>query len=357
MKRAGEGKNHLPGHDIIVIGASAGGVEALRHLVRELPADLAAAIFVVLHVPAQSPSILPLILDREGALGVTHAVDGEPIEHGRIYVAPPDNHLMVERGRVRVIHGPKENRYRPAVDPLFRSAAVAYGPRVAGVVLTGALDDGTVGMIAVKRRGGICVVQDPHDALYSGMPSSVMRNVEVDYCVGLGEIAPLLVRISREPAAEEGAYALEEDLETENRIAEQQLEPHELLEAVEKIGKISSYTCPECHGSLWELRDADHMRFRCHVGHAFSADSLVAEQTDAVEAALWSAVRALEEKMALARHMAGRSRQRNFERAARGFSEKAREAERQADTLRQLLLSNRGEPKPEESSAEVAVEP
>lgn len=347
----------MPGHDIIVVGASAGGVEALRQLVGELPADLPAAVFAVLHVPAQSPSILPQILDREGPLGVAHAIDGEPIAYGRIYVAPPDNHLMVEPGRVRVIHGPRENRYRPAVDPLFRSAAVSYGPRVVGVVLTGALDDGTVGMIAVRKRGGVCVVQDPHEALYPGMPSSVMRNVRVDYCVRLAEIAPLLSRLSREPAAEEGAYKVDEELDTENKIAEQELGPDELMKAVQQIGTISALTCPECGGALWELHDGDLLRFRCHVGHAFSADSLVAEQTDGLETALWSAVRALEEKMALSLRMAERSRRRNFERAARGFEEKAREAKQQADVLRQLLLAARDEPKPEESDEEEMVEP
>jgi two-component system chemotaxis response regulator CheB len=347
-------EKRVPGHDIIVIGASAGGVEALKEIMRELPADIPAALFVVLHVPAQSPSILPQILDREGPLSVGHAIDGEPIKPGRVYVAPPDNHLMVGRECVRVIHGPRENRYRPAVDPLFRSAAVAYGPRVVGVVLTGALDDGTVGMIAVKKCGGLAVVQDPHDAIYSGMPSSVMRNVRVDYCVPLAEVAPLLVRLSREPAAE-GVYAVDEDLRMENRIAEQEVEADDLIEAVEKLGKLSTFTCPECGGTLWELHDVDLLRFRCHVGHAFSADSLVAEQSDGLETALWSAVRALEEKMALARRMAERSRRRNFERAARGFDEKAREAQEQADIVRKLLLSARDEPKPEESSAEEEV--
>ena len=149
---------------------------------------------------------------------------------------------------------------------------------------------------------------------------------------------------------------MDEDLETENKIAEQAMNPEELFEAVERIGRISAFTCPECHGALWEQRDGDLLRFRCHVGHAFSADSLVAEQTESLEMALWSAVRALEEKMSLARRMAARSRQRNFERAARGFEEKARAAQQQADMLRQLLLSARDEPKPEESDAEV-VEP
>lgn len=341
----------MPGHDIIVIGASAGGIEALRELVGALPADLRAAVFIVVHLPARSPSTLPRILDREAALGVAHAVDGEPLTYGRVYVAPPDNHLMVEPGLVRVVHGPRENRYRPAVDPLFRSAAVAYGPRVVGVVLTGALDDGAVGMISVKKCGGVAVVQDPHEAVYPGMPWSVMRSVKVDYCVRLAEVAPLLVRLSREPAAG-GVFEVDDDLRTENRIAGQGVGPDELLESVEKLGRLSTFTCPECGGTLWELHDGDMPRFRCHVGHALSADSLMAEQSDGLETALWSAVRALEEKMALAKRMAERSRQRNFEHAARSFDGRAREAQRQADVVRQLLLSARDEPKPEESDAE-----
>lgn len=156
----------MPGHDIIVIGASAGGVEALVTLTRSLHRNLQAAVFVVLHIPPQSPSLLPEILSRAGQLKAVQAADDMKIEHGHIYVAPPDHHMLVERGKVRVVHGPKENRHRPAVDPLFRSAALAYGPRVIGVILTGALDDGTAGLLAVKRRGGIAIVQDPDEALY-----------------------------------------------------------------------------------------------------------------------------------------------------------------------------------------------
>src|SRR5437588_6269412 len=168
----------MPGHDVIVIGASAGGVEALMALTGTLPRDLPAAVFVVLHIPAQSPSLLPSILSRVGSLKVVHATDGAKIEHGCIYVAPPDHHILLERGKVRVVRGPKENRHRPAVDPLFRSAALAYGPRVVGVILTGSLDDGTAGLLAVKRRGGIAVVQDPNEALYSSMPLNALTHVE-----------------------------------------------------------------------------------------------------------------------------------------------------------------------------------
>ena len=190
----------MPGHDIIVIGASAGGVEALMGVVRALPSDLPAALFVVLHIPPDGASALPHILAAAGQLPAAHPRDGDPIEHGRIYVAPPDHHLLVEEGRVRVTRGPRENRYRPAVDPLFRSAARAYGSRVIGVVLSGMLDDGSAGMIAIASRGGIGVVQEPQDALFPGMPQSAIKNDSPAHIVPVAEIGPLLDRLAREPA-------------------------------------------------------------------------------------------------------------------------------------------------------------
>ena len=196
----------MPGHDIIVVGASAGGVEALVALASRLLRNVPMAVFVVLHLPAQSQNLLPGILRRSGPLQAIAAVDGMAIEHECIYAAPPDYHLLIEPGHVRVVRGPKENRLRPAIDPLFRSAARAYGPRVVGVVLTGTLDDGTAGLLAVKRRGGIAVVQDPDEALYSGMPRSALGHVAVDYILPLSAIGPLLVDLAGEPATEEGAY-------------------------------------------------------------------------------------------------------------------------------------------------------
>lgn len=260
---------------------------------------------------------------------------------GRIYVAPPDKHLLIENGYVRVVRGPKENRYRPAVDPLFRSAALHYGPRSVGVVLTGALDDGTAGMLAIKKRGGITIIQDPSEAMYPGMPANVAQNMKVDYSLPLAEIAPLLVRLTREPVAKEGDYPVTDELKTENRIAEQEMETTGMLESVERLGKLSSFTCPECHGSLWELHDGDLLRFRCHVGHALSAETLMVEQSVELENALWSALRSLEEKVTLARRMAARARERSMERAAINFEAKAESASRHAEVLRQVLLNGR----------------
>jgi len=329
----------LPKRDMIVVGASSGGIEALIRLVGGLPADLPAALFVVVHMPPGVPSVLPRILDRSGPLEAVECEDGAPITPGRIYVACPDRHLLIEAGRVRLVRGPKENHHRPAVDALFRSAAVEYGPRVAGVVLTGALNDGTVGLAAVKRRGGVAVVQDPDDAPFAGMPQSAIEHVEVDHCLPLSEIAPLLARIVREevPAEEEGAYPVPDDMELESRMARiDSTTP----ENVEKLGHPSGFTCPECEGPLWEIRDREVLRFRCRVGHAYTAESMVTEKYEALEAALWVALNTLEEGAQMSRRLAAEARARGHEHAAARFEERARKAREQAGLIRQALGSD-----------------
>jgi two-component system chemotaxis response regulator CheB len=320
------------------VGASAGGVEALQTLVRGLPADVPAAVFVVLHMSADAPSMLPQILNRAGPLPVAAAVDNEPIAPGRVYVAVPDHHLLIERGRVCLVRGPKENRSRPAVDPLFRSAARAYGSRVIGVVLTGALDDGTSGLQAVKGRGGLAVVQDPAEALYTGMPRSAMEHVAVDYCMPLAEIPALLARLAAEPAPDESAYPVPPNLDLEVRIAELDMEA---FDNGEVPGTPSVFACPECHGTLWEIQDGNLLRFRCRVGHAYSAESMLAEHDDGLETALWSALRALEESVALARRMAASARDRNHPRLVTRYEQKARDQEQHALLLRDLLDGSR----------------
>ena len=328
--------------DIIVIGASAGGVQALSTLVADLPPNLPAAVFIVLHIPAHAPSLLPSILARGSQLPVAHAKNGERIRPGRIYIGPPDQHLIIEKHIVRLVHGPKENLHRPSIDTLFRSAARWGGPRVIGVVLTGARDDGTVGMRAIKQRGGVTVVQDPVEAIFPSMPTSVMQNMIVDYSLPLRAIAPLLDKLSREPVVddENGGFPVAEEVEIEAKIASQDLEAGELIASVERLGKISKLTCPDCHGALWEINDQDVLRFRCHVGHAFSADSLSDGQSQMIEVALWSAVRALEEQMILAQRIVDRARKSNHSRAAETFEKRAREAERNSGIIRQLLLGD-----------------
>jgi two-component system, chemotaxis family, protein-glutamate methylesterase/glutaminase len=325
--------------DRIVIGASAGGVQALSRLVADLPADLPAAVFIVLHIPANSPSFLPAILARDASLPVARAVNGEEIKSGKVYVAPPDHHLLIEDNRVKLVHGPKENLHRPSIDVLFRSAARSAGSRVIGVVLTGARDDGRAGMRAIKQRGGIAIVQDPSEAMFPSMPLSVMQDVKVDYSMPLREIALLLDQLARETVDDERRYSVPEQIDIESRIAEQEMESEELIASVEKLGKVSKLTCPDCNGALWEINDAEILRFRCHVGHAFSAESLSDGQTQMLEVALWSAVRALEEQMLLARRIVDRARGANQTRAAKLFETRAREAEAHSSVLRQLLLS------------------
>ena len=325
-------------HDVIVIGASSGGVEALRRLLGELPADLPAAVFVVVHLPEQAPSVLARILDRAGPLTAENPEDGEKIREGHVYVAPPNRHLLIEDGRARLTYGPKENRHRPAVDALFRTAAVTYGPRVVGVVLTGALDDGTAGLLAVKRRGGVAVVQDPNDALFAGMPESALRFVDVDHCLPLAGMAPLLSRLSREPVPTEGAFPLPDDTNLEVRVA--RLDPS-LVHGDERPGELSQFTCPDCTGPLYQIQDGELVRFRCRVGHAYTAESMLDEKTEALESALYAALNTLQENAAMSDGLAARSRESGYKHAAARFEARAREAREQAEIIRQVLVSEK----------------
>jgi len=332
----------MPGHDIIVIGASAGGVEALARLARDLPPDLPAAIFVVLHFPVNGTSVLPNILNRHGKLRAAHATQDEPIEHGRIYVAPPNHHLLVKRDRIRVMHGPRENGHRPAIDPLFRSAARSYGKRVVGTILSGTLDDGTMGLCVVKECGGVAVVQDPDDAFFSAMPRSAIENVAVDHILPLMEIGPALVRLAHDSVEEGDMMAelnggIDGDLKRDPDVVEQRLSD---LETGKLDGERSDYTCPECGGVMRELANRDMVRFRCHVGHAYSADSLLAHQSEYLEAALWAALRALEEQAALSRRLSERAQGRGHSRAASQFTEQALETEQRSHVIRQVLLKS-----------------
>lgn len=308
-------------------------------LVADLPADLPAAVIIVMHLAPNGNSALPYILGRAGRLPVTVAEDHARISHGQVYVAPPDHHVLVHRGHLRVVRGPRENMFRPAIDPLFRSAAYSYGPRVVGVVLTGSLDDGTAGLVTIKRFGGLAVVQDPHDALFPGMPTNALRSVEVDYRLPLAEIGATLSRLGRDPASsrEVPHVSDENTADYERRVAELDLSA---IEQDDRPGTPSEFACPECGGVLWEVKDGTLVRFRCRVGHAFSGESLMAAQTTGLEDALWSALRALEEKLSLAQRLAERAHTNRQSRAASRFEEQARTAEEHAETLRRLLLDS-----------------
>ena len=327
----------MAGHDIIVVGASAGGVEALTELVRGLPADLPAAVFVTIHFPSAGTSVLPRILTRQGKLQAEHASDGEPIEPGRIYVAPPDYHLLLRHGRMELLRGPRENGHRPAIDPLFRSAAVAFGPRVIGVVLSGNLDDGTSGLMAVQRRGGIVVVQDPEEAPFPSMPQSAIDNLDVDHVSRMKDMGPLLAELARVPAARL-EVAVSDDARKETEYTEIDLETIEDTQG--HPGDLSMFGCPDCGGTLWVLREGDLVRYRCRVGHAWSSDGLLARQAETLDGALWTALRALEESASLSRQMANRAKRRGNTMLAERFEDNAMDAEYRAGIIREVLLQN-----------------
>lgn len=327
--------------DIVVIGCSVGGVEALQKLVAGLPEAFPASVFVVMHLSPQSVSVLPEILKRAGPLPAYHPQDNDAIRYGAIYVAPPDNHLMIEDGRMRLTRGPKENRHRPAVDPLFRSAARWYGSRVIGVVLTGSLDDGTAGLLAIKKRGGVAIVQDPQEALAPGMPESALDVVSVDHVAPMDQIPELLNKLVAVEVAVNGK-GKSSRLKKETEIAE--LDDMNAIEDENRPGTPSSFACPECGGVLWELDGEEMLRFRCRVGHAYTAGSLSVEQTEAVESALWAAMRALEEGASLARRMANNAAKGRHPRLETKFRERAQTKMDHAEVLRKLITETHDEP-------------
>lgn len=332
----------MQARDIIVIGASAGGFEALKKLVADLPPDFAASLFIVWHISPDIHGVLPQVLNRANTIYAAHAYDGEAIKPNRIYVAPPDRHLLIESGLVRVTRGPKENRFRPAVDPLFRSAAYAYGRRVIGVILSGALDDGTAGLWTVKHRGGLAIVQDPADAEMSSMPESAMREVAIDYCVPVTEMAALLVRLSQEPVTATNEVVMEDKTENEKIALEIRIaaEGSAFESGIMKFGAFTPYTCPECHGVLSALKDGHLTRYRCHTGHAFSADSLLATITENIEASLYSAIRGVEESMMLLNHIGDHFAEVNQPKLAATYFKKAQEAETRVAFIRRTVLSH-----------------
>jgi two-component system, chemotaxis family, protein-glutamate methylesterase/glutaminase len=294
---------------------------------------LRAAIFVVLHL-SRGRSVFPEILSRVGPLPAVHPSDGEPLQYGRIYVAPPDHHITLEPDRVRIVQGPTENGVRPALDPLFRSAARVYGSRVIGVVLTGSLDDGTAGLAAVKEAGGVTVVQDPEEAFAPSMPRSAMDFVRVDHILPLRGIAVLIRNLTREEAGRADVRATGPHLRP---LESDPAEPKIALQHSDRPGEVSVFTCPECHGTLWEVDEGGILRFRCRVGHAYSAESMLAAHTDSVDRALWAALRALEERAALTRKLSERARKRQHHWVARAFGERAKAAADHATVVRDLL--------------------
>jgi two-component system chemotaxis response regulator CheB len=322
---------------LVVIGASAGGIETLRELVAHLPANFPAPIAIVLHTSPDSPGILPGILTRAGQLTAQNARNGERLRGGHIYVAPPDYHLLVEPGRLRLTKGPRENRFRPAIDPLFRSAAQVYGPLAIGVVLTGSLDDGVAGLWTVKQLGGVAIAQDPAEALFPSMPQSAIQHVPVDHVARVAEIGPLLVDLITAPVIEsKPAGAVPHLVDLEVRIARDE-DP--INAGVQGMGEPSTFACPECHGVLLQVKEGERVRFRCHTGHAFSPESLLAEISDGIENALWNAIRSMQEGALLLRTMGQHVDRRHVRGGGAALAARGDELLRQADTLREMVTS------------------
>ncbi len=321
------------GRDIIAIGTSAGGLEALDTLIGQLPSDLPATIFVVQHLaPESSGSALVKVLGKYKSFDCKLAADGERFAKGRIYIAPPDHHLLVKKNTLLVTKGARENRYRPAIDPLFRSAAVTHGPRVIGVVLTGMLDDGTAGLIAIQKCGGVTVVQDPKDAAYPDMPQSALSNLKVDHCVAIAAMGGLLEKLSRDPHGKDATIPI--DIKTEALIAERVLSD---VAQVNGLGDQVPYNCPNCGGVLWELGNADVKRYRCHTGHSFTAAALLTSQTEKIEETLWTSLRMFEERKNLLNTMA---KTQTNQKGKASYAQRAKETDVHIERIRRMLLAS-----------------
>ena len=323
---------------IIVVGGSAGALEPLVTLLKQLPRGFPASILVAVHSSPTSPGMLPAILERAGNLSAIFPHHGQRLEPGRVYVAPPDHHLRVDNGAVSVLHGPRENGFRPAIDPLFRSAAESHDGRTIGVLLSGALDDGTFGLMAIKRAGGTAIVQHPEDALVPSMPLSAIRHVEVDHIVPAKMLAPLLIDLLQN--GRPAHHPEERRNKTHGAAMEDDRDINQTPQKPDAIpGSPSFFVCPECGGALWERDEGGLQRFRCHTGHGFTPETLLAHQNSEVEHALWCAVRVLQERAAMHRQIATRMRDHGSVTTADRYDERSHEEDAKAAVIRKLLAN------------------
>jgi two-component system, chemotaxis family, protein-glutamate methylesterase/glutaminase len=319
--------------DVVVVGGSAGSVQALIRLVGGLPPDLPAAMLVVVHTPTHAVSRLPEILGRAGPLPAAHAVDGEPLRPGRIYVAPPNRHLLLQDGRIVLSRGPRENHSRPAIDPLFRSAARARGPHVIGVILSGVLHDGSMGLLAVKNRGGLAIVQDPDEAIFDSMPRSAIRQVSPDVVLPAADISGVLAQAITEGFVMSDPPSLDDDQRMDSVIVEDFQEQA----SNDRSDRLTVYSCPDCGGAIWQSGDESALQFRCHVGHRFAPEMMEELKSDELESALWMSLRLLKEKSTLSRQMAERFRAAGNPATAERARERAALDERHAEAIQSFL--------------------
>jgi two-component system chemotaxis response regulator CheB len=316
--------------DVVVIGASSGGLEALRSLLAALPPDIPAAFFIVIHMGSRSK--LAQVLGRYSPLPVELAESGTKFRHGRIYVASPERHLLLHEDHMLLRRGPRENHSRPAIDSLFRTAAVSLGGRVIGILLSGTLTDGTAGLNAIKRCGGVTIVQDPADSISPEMPEHALRHVDIDYVASAAEIGVLLNVLTREVAGPNPEIPLQ--LRLEAAIAAQELAD---IKIDDLPGTPSRFTCPECHGALWEIHDGSLLRFRCHVGHAYTADEALNGRDDEIDRLLGTLLRSHQERAALTRRMSDHERSEGRGKLADQLARRAIEYDDDAQVMKALL--------------------
>jgi two-component system, chemotaxis family, protein-glutamate methylesterase/glutaminase len=328
----------MENRDIIVVGASAGGVAALKDFIKGLPEDFNGSIFIVLHMPPYAKSMLPKILSKAGPLDAVESKDGESIRPGTIYVAPNDHHLILESGdKIVVKRGPKENRFRPSIDALFRSAAYVYGSRVIGIILSGLLNDGVSGLWTIKQHGGIAVIQDPKDAEQPQLPENVLEYVHVDYIVSTADMAPLIAGMVKKPPPERHKLP-EEELRMLKKEIVIATKDNAFEMGIMNMGEITPFTCPQCHGALVRLVEGKLIRFRCHTGHAYTASSLLSEATESVESMLWQSMRGMEEIVMLLENIAEHFEEMESPDAAALFKEKAEGAANRARIIHDSIF-------------------
>jgi len=325
--------------NIVVIGASAGGFDSLKKLVSGLPPDLEASIFIVWHLAPDMFGILPDVLNKCGTLTASNAVDGEQILPGHIYVAPPDRHLLLYEDRVRVTRGPKENLFRPAVDPLFRSAAYSYGDRVIGIILSGALDDGTAGLWTIKNRGGVAIVQDPQEAQMASMPKSAIREVDVDHIVRVEEIGQLIAKLASEEVSGTRKNGIIDDESLTAKEIGVAAGDNAFASGLMEFGELSPFTCPECHGVLSRFTNDTRSRYRCHTGHAYSAESLLFAVTESIEDSLYNALRGMEENVMLLNHIGDHFAEMNNPKAAAQYFKRAKDTMGKITIIRKAIFA------------------